>query len=88
MEISPISAIRLAPMMRSKQTDRGLPEVFEIESSARSGDETYSSDGNGTPSGFEDEQDAETGEELDSETAVEQRAEKAPDDGGEISFFA
>jgi len=57
MEISPISAVRLAPVFRSRETDLGLTDVFEVENSARIGDETYSPGGNGAASGFDDDED-------------------------------
>jgi hypothetical protein len=57
MEISPISAVRIAPMIRSKETDLGLTDVYEVERSSRTGDETYSPSGANASSGFEDEED-------------------------------
>lgn len=90
MEISPISVVRIAPMIRSKDTDLGLTDVFEIERSSRSGDETYSPSGNQAASGFEDDEDqASELEESDSEVEAKPKAGKALSvDGREISFFA
>lgn len=89
MEISPISAVRLAPAFRSRETDLGLTDVFDVESSSRIGDETYSPGGNGAASGFDDEDKPEDQEETDSETEAKLKAQKALDGTTqEISFFA
>ncbi len=57
MEISPISVVRIAPTFRSRETDLGLTDIFEIENSTRTGDETYSPGGNKAGSGFDDDED-------------------------------
>jgi hypothetical protein len=57
MEISPVSAVRIAPMVRYKETDLGLTDVVEIERSSRTGDETYSPSGARAATGFEDDED-------------------------------
>jgi hypothetical protein len=57
MEISPVSAVRIAPMVRYKETDLGLTDLVEIERSSRTGDETYSPSGARAATGFEDEED-------------------------------
>jgi hypothetical protein len=90
MEISPITAIRLAPAFRSRETDLGLTDVFEVESLARIGDETYSPSGDGAASGFEDDEDkAEDQEETDSEAERTLKAQKTLENTSqEISFFA
>lgn len=90
MEISPISAVRLAPAFRSRETDLGLTDVFDVESSSRIGDETYSPGGNGAASGFDDDEDKpEDQEEIDPETEAKLKAQKALDGTTqEISFFA
>jgi len=63
MEISPISAVRLAPAFRSRETDLGLTDVFEVESSSRIGDETYSPGGEGAASGYDGDEDGGSGRE-------------------------
>jgi hypothetical protein len=55
MEISPIPGVRIAPMVRSKETDLGLTDVYEIERSSRTGDETYSPSGAKAATGIEDD---------------------------------
>lgn len=99
MEISPISAVRLAPAFRSRETDLGLTDVFDVESSSRIEDETYSPGGDGAASGFEDDEDkAEELEETDTEleeidtemdTETKLKEQKTPDGSApEINFFA
>lgn len=58
MEISPISGVRIAPMIRSKETDLGLTDVYEIERSTRIGDETYSPSLARAATGFEDDEES------------------------------
>jgi hypothetical protein len=41
MEISPVAGVRIAPMIRSRETDLGLTDVYEVERLSRTGDETY-----------------------------------------------
>ncbi len=55
MEIAPVASVRLTPMMRSKVTDLGLTDVYEVERSTRSRDETYTPHTSKAASGFEDE---------------------------------
>jgi hypothetical protein len=54
MEISPVASVRLAPMTRSRVTDLGLTDIYEIEPSTRSADETYTPHNSKAASGFED----------------------------------
>lgn len=90
MEISPISGVRMVPTFRSRETELGLTDVFEVERSSRTGDETYSPSGNQAASGFEDDEDKTSDqEESDSETGPKTKTVKSPDDAAqEISFFA
>ena len=88
MEISPISVVRIAPVIRSKQNDLGLTDIFEIERSSRSDDETYTPGGNKAASGFEDDEDQ---AEEQEETADEANPEEAADSSGEpgaLNYFA
>ncbi|MGD0941049.1 MAG: hypothetical protein ABR905_15195 [Terracidiphilus sp.] len=90
MEISPISGIRIVPTFRSRETDLGLTDVFEIEGSSRSGDETYSPSGNKATGGFEDDE-ATTDDQAEAESSDEatSEAEKPADKGMRvISYFA
>ncbi len=90
MEISPISGVRIAPAFKSRETDLGLTDIFEIERSSRTGDETYSPGGNKAASGFEDdEEQAEDRVESDSQTEAKPKTAKTLDGTErEISFFA
>ncbi|MGA3346390.1 MAG: hypothetical protein ABSC76_16130 [Terracidiphilus sp.] len=90
MEISPISGVGFGPTFRSKENQLGLTDVFEIEGSSRTGDETYSPGGNRAASGYEEDEDkAEEVEESDSEAEVKAKALKSSDgETREISFFA
>jgi hypothetical protein len=57
MEISPIIGVRNEPAIRPKETFLGLPGVFEVEYSSRTGDETYSPSNSKAASGYEDDED-------------------------------
>jgi hypothetical protein len=77
MEISPIPGVRIAPMIRSKVTDLGLTDVYEIERSSRTGDEIYTPSGARAATGFEEDEDKNGDLESEAEAQVgEQRARK------------
>jgi hypothetical protein len=93
MEISPISSVRIAPMIRPRLADLGLTDVYEIENSTRTGDETYSPTGANAATGFEDDDDTyeEGGDEnqddsSDDETEVPLKVRALP--SGPINYFA
>ena len=90
MEIGPISGVRMVSTFRSRETELGLTDVFEVERSSRTGDETYSPGGNQAASGFEDDEDkADDQQESDSEAQEKPKAVKGSVDAAqEISFFA
>jgi hypothetical protein len=90
MEISPITAVRLAPAFRSRETDLGLTDIFEIEKSSRTDDETYSPGGSRAASGFDDDEDhADDQEDSDSQDEAAPKAETTVEgEGREISIFA
>jgi hypothetical protein len=56
MEISPVTGVRIAPMIRSKVTELGLTDIYETEHTSRSGDETYSPSVVRAASGFEEDE--------------------------------
>jgi hypothetical protein len=56
MEISPICGIRGLPIVKTPPANPELTAVFDIESSSRTGDETYSSS-NSNVSGGQDTDD-------------------------------
>jgi hypothetical protein len=57
MEISPVTGVRIAPMIRSKVTELGLTDIYETEHTSRSGDETYSPSVARATSGFDEDED-------------------------------
>jgi hypothetical protein len=56
MEIGPVSGVRIAPAARPKESLLGLTDVYEVERSSRTGDETYSPGGAKAATGFEDDE--------------------------------
>jgi hypothetical protein len=84
MEISPVAGVRIAPMVRPREADLGLTDVYEVERSSRCGDETYSPSVTKAASGFEDDED--TFDELEDGLEAEPRAR--PAGNGKISRFA
>jgi hypothetical protein len=56
MEIGPVASVRLNPMIRSKVTDLGLTDIYEVERTSRSADETYTPHHSKAASGFEDDE--------------------------------
>lgn len=75
MEIGPVTSIRIAPMIRHREADLGLTDVYEVEHSTRTGDEIYVPSGTNAASGFEDDEDKY--EELEDEDETESRARPA-----------
>lgn len=72
MEIGPVASVRIAPTARIRVSDLGLTDVYEVERSSRTGDETYSPSATKAASGFEDDEDKyeELEDDLDSEPRV------------------
>ena len=67
MEIAPVASVRLTPMLCSKARDLGLTDIYEVESTSRSGDETYTPDNSEAASGFEDDAFSEPDEESEAQ---------------------
>jgi len=84
MEISPVAGVRIAPMVRPKEADLGLTDVYEVERLSRTGDETYSPSVTKAASGFEDDED--TFDELEDDLEAEPRVRSTGN--GKISRFA
>jgi hypothetical protein len=84
MEIGPVAGVRIAPMVRPKEADLGMTDVYEVERTTRTGDEIYIPSGTKATSGFEDDEDKynELADELDAELRVR------PAVNGKISRFA
>lgn len=85
MEIGPIAGIRAVPAVKSRPLDSELSALFEIESSARAGDDTYT--GNGKKAAGAEENDEEDAEDLEELSAAEPDRH-ADGSSGQISFFA
>jgi hypothetical protein len=84
MEIGPVAGVRIAPMVRPREADLGLTDVYEVERTTRSGDEIYIPSGTKAASGFDDDEDKY--EELEEELDGELKAR--PYGIGKISRFA
>ena len=84
MEIGPVASVRIAPMIRPREADLGMTDVYEVERTTRTGDEIYIPSGTKAASGFEDEEDKY--DELEDELDGEPRAR--PVGNGKISRFA
>ncbi|MGA3081039.1 MAG: hypothetical protein ABSD44_06620 [Terracidiphilus sp.] len=69
-----MSAVRIAPMVRYRETDLGLTDVVEIERSSRTGDETYSPSGARAATGFEDEEEDFDDLDVDAEPSLKTAA--------------
>ena len=84
MEIGPISGIRVLPAVKVPPADSDLSRVFDIENSAKPGDDTYSGSGKKSSGGQDDES-----EEID-QGGEESSGAPAPEDGstGQVNFFA
>jgi hypothetical protein len=84
MEIGPVAGIRIAPMVRPKEADLGLTDVYEVERTTQIGDEIYIPSGTKAASGFEDDEDKydEMEEDFDADLKV-----RTPGNG-KISRFA
>jgi hypothetical protein len=93
MEISPIAGIRALPVVKTPPVAPELPAVFDIDNSARTGDETYSPS-NGKSAGSSEDQPPE--DEFDS-TEEDSQPEPEPEpeipsaqnnQSRQINFFA
>ncbi len=84
MEIGPVTGVRIVPMVKPKEADLGMTDVYQIERSTRTGDETYLPSKTRAATGFEDENDEYDDPEEDPETG-----RKAPPEAKrQIDFFA
>ncbi len=84
MEIGPITGVRQVSLFSGQRTESSQPPVFEIDPSARPGDETYSASSQTPKRGLEGKDSDEPGEED-----AELEASPTPDrQGGGISCFA
>jgi hypothetical protein len=84
MEIGPVTGVRITPMVRPKEADLGMTDVYEVERTTQTGDEIYIPSDAKAASGYEDEEDKY--EELEEETDAEIRVR--PAGSSKISRFA
>ncbi|MBM3511776.1 MAG: hypothetical protein FJX61_16815 [Alphaproteobacteria bacterium] len=82
MEISPVAGIRVMPVVKTPPADSELSAFFDIEATARSGDDTYSR-GAKKAAGAEEDEPEERGEELEAKPTAEPKH-----DSGGVSYFA
>lgn len=85
MEISPIPAIRAVTAVKPRPVDAELSALFDIESSARAGDDTYTGNGKKAAGAEEDDQE-DAGELEESEEAKSPARQEGS--RNQISFFA
>lgn len=71
MEIGPVTGVRITTMVRPKEADLGMTDVYEVERTTQTGDEIYIPSDVKAASGYEDEEDKY--EELEEETDAESR---------------
>ncbi len=84
MEISPITGMRILPVVKVPPADAGLSKVFDIENSSQAGDDSYSGSRKKAAGGEDD--DAEVTEEgMGGESAVESEPARPVT---QINYFA
>ena len=91
MEISPVANVSITSMARSKSTDLGMADVYDIERSSRIGDETYSPSGEKAGTGSESDEDTQDtedtyGDHEDEEDEIEPKTPPVTD--SQINFIA
>ncbi len=84
MEISPIPGIRAMPVVKIPPKESGLSKVFDVENSAKPGDDSYSGSRK-KAAGGEDEE----AEELEQGSEAEAGAQTVEEgQSGKVDFFA
>lgn len=87
MELSPIAGIRALAAVKPRPVDPELTAFFDIESSARPGDDTYT--GNSKKAAGAEENDQEDSEDLEEISESDLSPNTHSDhSAGQISFFA
>lgn len=85
MEISPITGIRVIPVVKVPAADSDLSRVVEIENSSKPDDDTYSGNGKKASGGQDNEDDERVEEDTDAEPSG-QAVERVED--SQIDYFA
>jgi len=93
MEISPVAGIRAMPVVKEPPIDPKLTAVFDIDSSARIGDETWTPSDGKPGRGSEDDESEDEFEETDEFGDQEAEAQATgiaaeKPEGRQVSFFA
>jgi hypothetical protein len=99
MEIGPVSGVSIAPAARPKESFLGLTDVYEVERTSRTDDETYSPSGTRAATGFEEDEDKQEGQDEygEPEDAPSEEPEELPavksksqtdGDGRQVDYFA
>jgi len=57
MEIGPVTSVRIVPMVKSRETDLGMTDVYDVDRLSRVGDETYTPSDAKSETGLEDGED-------------------------------
>ena len=84
MEISPVTGIRLMPTPKTPPKESGIAAIFDLEATARSGEDNYSNEKKKAAGAEESDE-----EDLDAESATE-RSYVPTEDGlvRNINYFA
>ena len=93
MEISPVAGIRFMPVVKTPPVDPKLTAVFDIDNSARIGDETWTASDRESGRGAEDDGSGDEFEETEDlgDQGTEVQADEAAEEKSEprqFSFFA
>lgn len=92
MELGPIPGIRAVSLLGPQKAESMLPPRFEIEASARTGDETYSPHSQNADRGLADEdsdpEDGDFVEELEDDDPEPRLFVAPPNAGSKINFLA
>lgn len=86
MEIAPIAGIRVVPALKQRPADPELTVFFDIESTARPDDDTFTR--NGRKAAGAEEDDEEQAEGAEESAAPEESVGAGETDAPQISFFA
>jgi len=84
MEIGPVTSVRITPMVRPRESDLGMTDVYAVERTTQAGDAIYIPSAAKAASGIQDEEDK--SEELEEENDAESSVR--PAGNSKISRFA
>jgi len=84
MEIGPVTSVRITPMVRPREADLGMTDVYEAERTTQTGDEIYIPSAAKAASGIQDEED----KSEDLEEDIDEESSVRPTGTSKISRFA